>query len=131
VAPPVLIPEPPPPARPDQTAGNLRSTQRVRASLRVSFQTAAELKKEISVNISAGGMFIRTDEPPQLRDVVKVSIELPGETKPIETEAQVVHRVTREEGRLTGRTAGVGVQFVEADDRFRETLDGWLAKTQL
>jgi uncharacterized protein (TIGR02266 family) len=131
VTPPVLVPEPPPPARAEQTAANLRSTQRVPANLRVRFQTAAALKEEISVNVSAGGMFIRTDAPPPLREIVKVSIELPGEAQPIETQAQVVHRVTREEGRLTGRAAGAGVQFVEADDRFRETLDAWLAKTQL
>jgi type IV pilus assembly protein PilZ len=131
VPPPVLnpvAPPPPAPARPE--ASDLRSTQRVAANLRVRFQTAAALKEEISTNISAGGMFIRTDTPPQLREMVKVSIELPGESEPIEAQAQVVHRVTREEGRLTGRVAGVGVQFFEADDRFREALDAWLARTQ-
>ena len=127
--PPLLIPSAPPaPERPD--VADLRSTQRVAANLRVRFQTAAALKEEISTNISAGGMFIRTDAPPQLREMVKVSIELPGESEPIEAQAQVVHRVTREEGRLTGRLAGAGVQFFEADDRFREALDAWLARTQ-
>jgi uncharacterized protein (TIGR02266 family) len=131
-SPPVLIPTAPPPglapARPD--VADLRSTQRVDARLRVRFQTAAALKQEMSLNISAGGMFIRTDAPPSMREMVKVSIELPGETEPIEAQAQVVHRVTREEGRLTGRHPGAGVQFFEADDRFREALDAWIAKTQ-
>ncbi|GAC1343871.1 MAG: hypothetical protein NVSMB23_18160 [Myxococcales bacterium] len=129
-APPVIIPvmEPVPRGPP---LADLRSTQRIAAKLRVRFQTSAALKEEISVNISAGGMFIRTDNPPPLREMVKVAIELPGEAEPIEAHAQVVHRVTREEGRLTGRPAGAGVQFVEADDRFREALDAWLAKTTL
>jgi Tfp pilus assembly protein PilZ len=61
-----------------------------------------------------------------------VSIELPpgasGERRPIEVQAEVVHRVTPDEAKATGRPAGVGVQFVGADDSFRERLDAFLAR---
>jgi type IV pilus assembly protein PilZ len=124
-------PAPPPAVRgalPRLGGLELRTTTRIAASLRVCIGSAAELREEMTLNVSAGGLFIRTDAPPPLREIVVVSIELPDESAPVETRAQVVHIVTREQARASGRPAGVGVQFVEANDRFRARLDEWLAK---
>jgi uncharacterized protein (TIGR02266 family) len=105
---------------------DLRATTRHAAKLRTSFKTVAALREEVSHNISAGGMFIQTDEAPPLREVVLVSIALPGETEPLEVLAEVMHVV--KPGQATAHLpAGVGVQFVQADDRFREKLDRYLA----
>ena len=120
-----LLPPPPPPI---SFSSDHRSTTRFEANLRVRFQTVEEVADELAVNVSAGGMFVRTDLPPQLRELVLITIELPGEPEPVQVRGQVVHRVTREEGRMTGRRAGAGIQFIEADDRFREQLDAYLAR---
>ena len=45
----------------------LRSTQRVSARLEVEFQTGAEVMKEWTDNLSRGGIFVRTDAPPEHR----------------------------------------------------------------
>lgn len=108
---------------------DLRATPRHTASLRTRFKTVAALREEVSHNISAGGMFIQTGEPPALREVVLVSIELPGERGPLEVLAEVMHVVKRAEATAL-LPAGVGVQFVQADDRFREQLDRYLATHQ-
>jgi uncharacterized protein (TIGR02266 family) len=111
-------------------AVDLRTFDRVPLNLRMRFRNLQELREEIATNLSAGGMFVQTDRPPELREVVLVTIELPGDPAPVEAKAQVVHRVTREDGRLTGRRAGVGVQFIGASDDFRERLDAFLARFQ-
>ena len=113
---------------PDSSAGRDRATLRFDAALRVRFETLREVAGELAINVSAGGMFVRTDRPPQLLELVVLTIELPGEPEPVRVRGQVVHRVTREEGRMTGRRAGAGIQFIEADDRFREQLDAYLAR---
>jgi uncharacterized protein (TIGR02266 family) len=117
-----------------RTGVEARCTARVEARLRVQFRTAAALRREMSVNISAGGLFIETDQPPPMRELVLVSIELPagssGEQRPIEVQAEIVHRVTPDQAKATGRPAGVGVQFVGGDDSFRERLDAFLARSR-
>jgi len=45
----------------------------------------------------------------------------------VKTHAEVVHRVTPEEARASGRRAGAGLQFVGADDEFRQRLDACVA----
>jgi hypothetical protein len=45
----------------------------------------------------------------------------------VKTQAEVVHRVTPEEARASGRRAGAGLQFVGANDEFRQRLDACVA----
>jgi uncharacterized protein (TIGR02266 family) len=104
-----------------------RVLRRYPVKLVVRFGTVDQLRKEHATNISAGGMFIKTDQPPPMHEMVQVTIDLPGGGRPIEAKATVVHRVTREDARARGCDAGVGVQFVESDDRFRERIDEIIA----
>ena len=78
---------------------------------------------QYAANISAGGVFINTDFPPAMDSVITVVLELPGATSPVTARAQVVHRVTTEEAAATQTDAGAGVQFIDADDAFREGID--------
>jgi uncharacterized protein (TIGR02266 family) len=100
-----------------------RAMRRYPVKLVVRFGTVDQLRKEHVTNISAGGMFIKTDQPPPMDEVVQVTIDLPGGGRPVEAKATVVHRVTVEEARARGCDAGVGVQFVQSDDRFRDRID--------
>jgi uncharacterized protein (TIGR02266 family) len=112
----------------DKSGSERRATRRYAVRLAVRFGSVDQLRKEYATNISAGGMFIRTDQPPAMNEVVQVSIDLPGGGPPIEAKATVVHRVTPEEARVHGREAGAGVQFVEGDDRFRARIDQIIAE---
>lgn len=61
----------------------------------------------ITNNVSFRGAFLRTDAPPALRQLVKVSFEIPdGET--VSAHAMVVHVVQRGDD---GTVPGMGVQF--------------------
>jgi uncharacterized protein (TIGR02266 family) len=104
-------------------ADNRRTFPRYDARFAVRFSSVQEFVLEYAANISAGGVFVRTDNPPDLETVVQVSLDLPGGGPPASAKAVVVHRVTTEQARERNTLAGVGVQFVEADDEFRERID--------
>lgn len=100
-----------------------RAFRRLEARFAVRFASLRDFVLEYAANISAGGVFVRTDQPPELEAVVEVSLELPGEGPPARAKAVVVHRVTPEEARARNLIAGAGVQFIDADDAFRERID--------
>jgi uncharacterized protein (TIGR02266 family) len=103
-----------------------RATPRYAARFAVRFGTVDEFRREYATNISAGGLFIRTEQPPAMDAVVDVVLELPG-GEPIQGKAMVVHRVTPEEASQRQVDPGIGVQFVHGDDRFRERIDQFVA----
>jgi uncharacterized protein (TIGR02266 family) len=103
-----------------------RATPRYATRFAVRFGTVDEFRREYATNISAGGLFIRTDDPPAMDAVVTVALELPGGA-PVEGKAVVVHRVTAEEAARRQVEPGVGVQFVHGDDAFREGIDRFVA----
>jgi len=103
-----------------------RATHRYAARFAVRFGSVDDFRREYATNISAGGLFIRTEQPPEMDAVVDVVLELPG-GEPIQGKALVVRRVTPEEARGRQVDPGIGVQFVHGDDRFRERVDQFLA----
>jgi len=100
-----------------------RAFPRHAARFAVRFATVQDFVLEYAANISAGGVFVHTQDPPALKTVVKVEMELPGAGGMVPARAVVVHRVTPEEAKARGTLPGMGVQFVDADDRFRERID--------
>lgn len=100
-----------------------RAFPRHTARFAVRFSTVQDFVLEYAANISAGGVFVQTQRPPPLKSVVRVEMELPGSNETCPARGVVVHRVTPEEARERGTIPGMGVQFVDADDRFRERID--------
>lgn len=99
-----------------------RACERVPVQLAVRFRTAHDFVQEHATNMSRGGIFIRTDDPPPLDTVVEVQLQLPDAGLPVSSAAIVVHRQQPGSNKL----AGVGVQFVDASDSFRERIDRYL-----
>ncbi len=104
-----------------------RTFPRYNARFAVRFGSVQDFVLEYAANISAGGVFVQTESPPELETVVRVAMELPGGGLPVEAKAVVVHRVTPAQARATETMAGMGVQFVDSDDAFRERIDGAIA----
>jgi uncharacterized protein (TIGR02266 family) len=99
-----------------------RAFPRVNARFEVRFATVQDFVLQYAANISAGGVFVQTDDPPLLETVVKVEMDLPG-SGPVQASGRVVHRVSKEDASLRGTPPGMGVQFVDASDEFREKID--------
>lgn len=100
-----------------------RAFPRVEARFGVRFGNVQDFVLEYAANISAGGVFIQTENPPELHAVVTVTMELPDGGKPVEAKALVVHRVSPQDAKVRNTPPGAGVQFVDSTDEFRERID--------
>lgn len=100
-----------------------RAFTRVPTHFKVRWRSAREFLIAYAENISAGGIFVATAEPPPLAEIVDLSLELPDGVPAAITKAQVIQRISAEEARHMGRHPGAGLQFVGADDEFRRRLD--------
>lgn len=61
-------------------------------------------------DINRGGLFVRTDEPGRVRELLEVAVDI-GNGEVIESVAVVRHLVSPEVGARSGRAPGMGVQF--------------------
>jgi type IV pilus assembly protein PilZ len=106
----------------DQSEGNQRGFPRHSVTLAVRFRSARDFVLEHATNISRGGIFIQTEDPPPLDTAVQVEIQLPDEAAPVTTNGVVVHRQLA----VAGKQPGVGVQFVDSGDDFRDRIDRYM-----
>lgn len=104
-----------------------RAFRRYNTRFAVRFSTVQDFVLEYAANISAGGVFVHTLEPPPLQTVVSIEMELPGSDVPVPAKGMVVHRVTAEDAAQRGTLPGMGVQFVEASDDFRDRIEAAIA----
>jgi type IV pilus assembly protein PilZ len=104
-----------------------RAFPRYNANFAVRFATVTDFVLEYAANISAGGIFVHTENPPPLKTIVQVEMELPGSGSAVPARGIVVHRVTKEDAKKRGTLPGVGVQFMDADDEFRRRIDAAIA----
>ena len=100
-----------------------RAFPRHAARFQVGFSSNQDFVLEYAENISAGGVFVQTEQPMELDSIVTVSLRLPGNEVPVEAKGVIVHRLTKAEAAKVGKHAGIGVQFLDSSDEFREAID--------
>jgi type IV pilus assembly protein PilZ len=88
------------------------------------FDTFENFLAEYSVNISAGGIFIRTNEPREEGAMIYLQFYLKGGEKLIEGLGKVV-RVNSPE--KYGKDAGMGVEFVNFDEESTDLINEIIA----
>ncbi len=76
-------------------------------------------------DVSEGGVFLRTDAPPPLMQLVQVQLVLPIGGRALVAHAMTVHVVPKDAA--PGRVPGIGVQLYALD---RPTRDAWEAFTR-
>jgi len=96
-----------------------RGTQRQLLRIPVDYSSVDAFFSEMATNINEGGMFLATDAPAEIDQLVKLALRLPGLTRPIEVEARVAW-VNRGEA---GAEPGIGLQFLELSNEVRETIN--------
>jgi uncharacterized protein (TIGR02266 family) len=99
-----------------EDGANKRKYERVPLSLLVQyrFNTVQEFLSEYAVNMSIGGMYIKTDEPREVGELIYFQFVLMGGDKLIEG----LGKVTWASGDPKSR--GIGIEFVNMDD---ESMD--------
>ena len=89
--------------------------------LALRFGSASEFLREYNRNISKGGAFVPTSLGFELREHVRVGIELAWRSECLELDAEVVHVVPAELA-SAGATPGVAVQFLLPASELRRRL---------
>jgi uncharacterized protein (TIGR02266 family) len=102
-----------------------RPAPRYPTSLKVAFQAASEAASAEATNISATGMFVRTETQPPVGVVVSCALELPDGERPAPVSARVIHVRSRGQARAKLHP-GFGVQFVGADEIFQARVDRFI-----
>lgn len=95
-----------------------------RRDLRYAIRFPAKLaygKKELSLfteDVSFRGIFVSTDTPPKLRQLVRIQLILPDGERALKVHGMVVHVTDPAQKR-----PGVGIQFYALDHEARDTWD--------
>jgi hypothetical protein len=102
-------------------AGEKRRENRFPARIVARLRRRNETIELLTNDVSFRGVFIRTDAPPALRQLVRVELLLPDRVV-VSGHAMVVHIAERPEGQPKGEGAvpGIGLQFWGPIERGRE-----------
>ena len=96
-----------------------RNSQRVGLIARVNYKTVDDLFSEFARNVNEGGLFIETEEPPEIGSAIALEFQIPETDSPI----QVLGRVVRISDGFGHEPPGMGVQFENLDTEARATIN--------
>ena len=115
-------------APPIPSASDRRDTDRLRYDIQVGVSTDHRLFVGLTANISAGGLFIATDEPLKKGDRIEVRFSIPGTVHVFHKHATVCWtRPFDGENQTHTRTrAGAGVRLDDLSDDEAKVLDAFL-----
>jgi uncharacterized protein (TIGR02266 family) len=103
-----------------------RPAPRYPTSLKVALSGLPEAVPAEAINISATGMFLRTDTQLPVGTVVSIALELPDGERPAPVDAKVIHVRSRAQARAPQLEPGAGVQFLGADELFQARVDRYI-----
>lgn len=104
--------------------------ERVRQDLRrdvafeVHYRCAEEFRSAYAGNISGGGLFIRTPNPPPLNETVRMRFTLPGVPQPFECHGLVVWANPAPKQSL--RPAGMGLKFLNLSREAKQRIEAFV-----
>lgn len=63
-------------------------------------------------DVSRGGIFIKTDSPKSMRQLLRIQLDLADRKPPLEVHGMVVHAVNTQEADERGEPPGMGIEFI-------------------
>lgn len=96
---------------------NRRENPRVVMGIPVSYRIGKTIAAALALNLSVGGVAIRTSNPAVRGTAMKLKFALPGAKREIETEAVVC---------WSDQKAGMGVQFTKVKPADQQTINGFV-----
>jgi len=105
-----------------------RSFFRIETNLRLKFQTMEEFRTEYTRNISHEGIFVGTNKPFQIGEIIDVILELPQPRPSMTLMAEVVHAITVQEGEEFVAEPGMGLHFLNLTPTRKKILESYISK---
>ena len=100
-----------------------RAEPRVPVELEVHYRSAQEFLTAYTVNISGGGIFIKTREPLPLNQVVHLRFTLPGIARVFNLHGLVVW--TNPQPSRSSFPSGMGIKFMNLDAEGKKLIAGF------
>jgi len=91
-----------------------RKNTRYQSTMRVKYRTATDFVVDYTRNISAGGFFVSSDNPPDVGTEILFRLYPPGQQNPIDLPGRVAWRKPK---------GGFGVRFMRTQSSQRNRLD--------
>jgi uncharacterized protein (TIGR02266 family) len=101
-----------------------RADPRADVQVEVHYRTAQEFIAASSLNISGGGIFIRTREPLPLNQELHLRFTLPGIARPFSVQGLVVW--TNPYPSRSGFASGMGIKFMDLDLESKKLIAGFV-----
>jgi uncharacterized protein (TIGR02266 family) len=114
-APPSIVPSLAPHLFPDNF--NRRAAPRVNVALSIAYRTATTIASALTLNVSKGGVAIRTMTPLEKGAVVHLRFRLPGAARDVQADARVC---------WSDRQLGMGLQFEQLSGEDQTALDEYV-----
>lgn len=101
-----------------------RKTPRADLIVRVDYQTVDQLFSEFARNINEGGLFVETENAPEVGTPVELQFKIPGSADPIQVSGLVV-RTTQGDAQ---DPPGMGIEFDNLDGQARQHINELVRK---
>ncbi len=98
---------------------------------RVRFQWNGKTFSEFTENLNQGGVYIATEEPIEPETVLTIDLELPGHPGPLQFKGRVTHRLEEKIARETGRSPGIGIQFIDLNQDVQAYLQHYVCRLKI
>ncbi len=100
---------------------NNRTNQRVEKSIEILFGESGAFIKSHTLNVSNGGLFLKTENPLPIDSIVTLRMRLPGETEPLEIQGCVVW--SNPKSKNNDFPSGMGIQFIKMNSEHKINID--------
>jgi uncharacterized protein (TIGR02266 family) len=102
-----------------ETFSERRHASRAPLVVRVDYSSVEALFSEFTRNINEGGIFIETESPAPIDQMVSLQFQLPGGSEPIKVSGRVVWSTPGGDG----EPPGMGVEFENLDPAARARVN--------
>ena len=96
---------------------NRRSSPRVVMGVPITYRVGNAISTSLTLNVSHGGVAIRTTNPLDVAAVVRLKFRIPGTKKDIDAEARVA---------WSDRRVGMGLQFTSIEPSAQAAIDDYV-----
>jgi len=107
-----------------------RATRRFPVEWHIALGTTKGAVKAVALDVSTGGMFVRSPFSLELDAVLNFSVVLDDGGAPIAGRCKVVRRITDAEARTCGLAPGFGLEIVDMSEADRMRWLGFLARIE-
>jgi uncharacterized protein (TIGR02266 family) len=99
-----------------------QASPRVATTIKIAFQNSGVPVSSYILNLSSGGIFIKTDTPLPIDSMLSLHFQLPGDLEPMNIQGRVVWIKQK----ANAFPSGMGVQFTELSQAHKKKIHAFV-----